>query len=71
MTATELRHTTVKPLTRRHKLSPGLSPFTQIADYPFLSDCNTTALVAPSGNVELLCLPRMGSRAQSPRVAAS
>ena len=45
----------------RHELSPGLSPFPQIADYAFLSDCNTTALVAPSGNVEWLCLPRMDS----------
>jgi alpha,alpha-trehalase len=32
-----------------------------IADYGFLSDCETTALVAPSGNVEWLCLPRMDS----------
>ncbi len=61
MTATELRHTTVEPLSRRHELSPGINPFPQIADYAFLSDCNTTALVAPSGNVEWLCLPRMDS----------
>ena len=27
----------------------------------FLSDCETTALVAPNGNVEWLCLPRMDS----------
>ena len=40
---------------------PGLSPFPPIADYAFLSDCNTTALVAPSGNVEWLCLPRIDS----------
>jgi GH15 family glucan-1,4-alpha-glucosidase len=39
----------------------GLSPFPRIADYAFLSDCNTTALVAPSGNVEWLCLPRIDS----------
>ena len=37
----------------------GSSPFPPIADYAFLSDCETTALVAPSGNVEWLCLPRM------------
>ena len=37
----------------------GGSPFPPIADYGFLSDCETTALVAPSGNVEWLCLPRM------------
>ena len=35
------------------------SPFPPIADYAFLSDCETTALVAPSGNVEWMCLPRM------------
>jgi GH15 family glucan-1,4-alpha-glucosidase len=39
----------------------GGSPFPPIADYGFLSDCETTALVAPSGNVEWLCLPRMDS----------
>ena len=39
----------------------GVSPFPPIADYAFLSDCNTTALVAPSGNVEWLCLPRLDS----------
>jgi alpha,alpha-trehalase len=39
----------------------GHSPFPPIADYGFLSDCETTALVAPSGNVEWLCLPRMDS----------
>jgi len=37
----------------------GGSPFPPIADYAFLSDCETTALVAPSGNVEWMCLPRM------------
>jgi len=37
------------------------SPFPPIAQYGFLSDCETTALVAPSGNVEWMCLPRMDS----------
>ena len=32
-----------------------------IADYGFLSDCESLALVAPSGNVEWLCVPRMDS----------
>src|SRR5258706_972702 len=32
--------------------------FAPIADFGFLSDCETTALVAPSGNVEWMCLPR-------------
>jgi alpha,alpha-trehalase len=34
------------------------SPFPPIAEYAFLSDCEVSALVAPSGNVEWLCLPR-------------
>jgi alpha,alpha-trehalase len=37
------------------------SAFPPIGDYAFLSDCETTALVAPNGNVEWLCLPRMDS----------
>lgn len=36
-------------------------PFAPIADFGFLSDCETTALVAPSGNIEWMCLPRMDS----------
>jgi alpha,alpha-trehalase len=39
--------------------TPGGSPFPPIADYGFLSDCEVTALVAPSGSVEWMCLPRM------------
>jgi GH15 family glucan-1,4-alpha-glucosidase len=37
------------------------SPFPPIADYGFLSDCETVALVAPSGAIEWMCLPRMDS----------
>ena len=37
------------------------NPFPPIAEYAFLSDCEVTALVAPSGNVEWLCLPRIDS----------
>ena len=39
----------------------GSSSFPPVADYGFLSDCETTALVAPSGNVEWMCIPRMDS----------
>jgi GH15 family glucan-1,4-alpha-glucosidase len=35
------------------------SPYPPIADYAFLSDCEVNALIAPSGNVEWMCLPRM------------
>ena len=42
--------------------APGsASPFPPIADYGFLSDCESMALVAPSGAVEWLCLPRVDS----------
>jgi GH15 family glucan-1,4-alpha-glucosidase len=41
--------------------STGYSAYPPIADYAFLSDCEAAALVAPSGNVEWLCLPRMDS----------
>ena len=41
--------------------APGRSLFPPIADYAFLSDCNTTALVAPDGAVEWMCLPRPDS----------
>ena len=34
------------------------SPFPPIADYGFLSDCHTGALVAPDGGVDWLCVPR-------------
>ena len=37
------------------------SAFPPIAEYGFLSDTETCALVAPSGNVEWMCLPRMDS----------
>ncbi len=39
----------------------GHSPFPPIADYGFLSDCESTALISPGGNVEWMCLPRMDS----------
>ncbi|MGA8014307.1 MAG: glycoside hydrolase family 15 protein [Candidatus Dormiibacterota bacterium] len=38
-----------------------VSGFPPIADYGLLSDCETAALVAPSGAVEWLCLPRLDS----------
>ena len=38
-----------------------VSAFPAIGDYAFLSDCEVCALVAPSGAVEWLCLPRPDS----------
>ncbi len=40
---------------------PATSPYPPIADYAFLSDCHTGALVAPDGTIEWLCLPRFDS----------
>ena len=37
------------------------SPFTPIADYGFLSNCHTGALVAPDGAIDWLCVPRFDS----------
>lgn len=39
----------------------GKSSFPPIGDYGFLSDCQVMALIAPSGNVEWLCVPRPDS----------
>jgi GH15 family glucan-1,4-alpha-glucosidase len=37
------------------------SPFTPIANYGFLSNCHTGALVAPDGAIDWLCIPRFDS----------
>jgi alpha,alpha-trehalase len=37
------------------------SPFPPIADYAFLSDCHTGALLARDGTIEWMCVPRFDS----------
>ena len=37
------------------------SPFPPIAEYAFLSNCHTGALVAPDGAIDWLCVPRFDS----------
>ncbi|MGZ6661492.1 MAG: glycoside hydrolase family 15 protein [Solirubrobacteraceae bacterium] len=41
--------------------APARSPFTPIANYGFLSNCHTGALLAPDGTVDWLCVPRFDS----------
>ena len=51
----------LRPGAATAQSAPARSPFTPIANYAFLSNCHTGALVAPDGTVDWLCVPRFDS----------
>jgi len=50
--------TATAPSTDTPQSAAAPSPFPPIADYAFLSNCHTGALVAPDGAIDWLCVPR-------------
>ena len=49
---------TKAPRQQKEQSAAAPSPFPPIADYAFLSNCHTGALVAPDGAIDWLCVPR-------------
>jgi GH15 family glucan-1,4-alpha-glucosidase len=50
-----------KPVASPTQSAAAPSPFPPIAEYAFLSNCHTGALVAPDGAIDWLCVPRFDS----------
>jgi alpha,alpha-trehalase len=60
-TAARARADGSKPAPAGSRASTLDSPFPPIADYGFLSDCHTGALLASDGSIEWMCLPHFDS----------
>ncbi|MGA9876120.1 MAG: glycoside hydrolase family 15 protein [Solirubrobacteraceae bacterium] len=56
--STDAKHDGKTPVPKMPQSAAAPSPFPPIADYAFLSNCHTGALIAPDGAVDWLCVPR-------------